>query len=133
MPEGIFFAAHDTRSFDRPISTIEVNTGQVIVSRRTEDLKTPAPFVVDEGDFEELDGVSAYDVYSFRGASVTVIFAADADEEAEPRGDGDGNSNTGSYESRTKEELVDLAHERGVEGVSKMNKKEVIAALREQS
>lgn len=52
----------------------------------------------------------------------------EAHEFAAPRGDAGGS--TGSYESRTAKELKELAKERGLTGYSKLNKKQLIAALR---
>ena len=134
MPEGILFAAQDTRSFDRPIARVEVNTGQVIASRRSLDPTPPTPVVIDAGDYEDLDGVGAYDLYSFGGASVTVTYAGDLVEEPTIRGDSDEDGKqTGSFESRTVEELKTLARERGIDNVSDLKKKEVIAELRRLS
>lgn len=44
-----------------------------------------------------------------------------------------GDHDARPYENRTREELYELAAERDIEGRSSMSKKELIAALREQS
>lgn len=104
-------------------------------------------------DALELHGQGGINVFSSSGASVTVVYedeliknrrpgeqdtvspeATAGHEKGASRGDsdpdGDPEGGSGSFESRTLKELRQTAKERGLTGVSKLNKDDLIARLR---
>lgn len=136
----------DSKALEAPVREISVGVGSVLVTR-----KLPTD---EDGGYEIentlVDKEKAYDgkdtpslaLYSPDGAHVTVTYASEFPIVQEPpetssgvspaaeRGDTGGGSG-GSFESRTAEELHELAKERGIKGTSTLNKAELIEALRE--
>jgi len=134
----------DAKALEAPVREISVGVGSVLVTR-----KVPTD---EDGGYEIentlVDKEKAYDgkdtpslaLYSPDGAHVTVLYANEFPIVQEPpetssgvspaaeRGDTGGQ--TGSFESRTAEELHELAKERGIEGQSTMNKSSLVASLR---
>lgn len=126
------FNPKQQRVIDAPVQSLTVEQGSIEVMA---DGEVPAA-IVDTGDTFDADGRAALVLYSPTGATVTVNYSE------EPQGDdgthsravrGDTGGQTGSYESRTVEELQQLARERDIKGRSGMDKDELIAALRGQN
>jgi hypothetical protein len=136
MP-SFLMPAQDFKNLEAPVREVSASTGTVVV---TEGEKTT---VVGPGENYDAGDTPSLALYSPDGANVTVLYTTEAPEAPEPaqrasgvsaepkaaeRGDTGGQ--TGSYESRTLEELNELAAERGVKGHASLNKKDLIAALR---
>jgi hypothetical protein len=151
MPTVFTLNIQDSKALEAPVREISVGVGSVLVTR-----KLPTD---EDGGYEIestlVDKEKAYDgkdtpslaLYSPDGAHVTVTYASEFPIVQEPpdtaagissappeptadRGDTGGGSG-GSYESRTLEELRELAKERDLKGTSGFSKSELIDALRE--
>jgi hypothetical protein len=137
MPEVITMNAGDTRTFDAGLASVQVGVGSVIV---TDGHDTTVVEADSDTDTHDCEGKPSLALYSPGGANVAVTYADEEPAPQEPpqrasgvspsaeRGDTGGQ--TGSFESRTLDELNDLAVQRGIKGHSSMNKKDLIAALR---
>lgn len=107
---------------DRAVAEIECQIGTVSAIDDQDNSET-----IEEGStFVPAPGF--VNVASLRGANILVTYADEVDPEPAERGDTGGS--TGSFESRTKAELYELAGKRNIEGRSSMDKDELIAALR---
>lgn len=146
MPTVLTLNVQDTKALEAPVREISVGVGSVLVTR-----KVPTD---EDGGYEVestlVDKDKPYDgkdtpslgLYSPDGARLAVTYANEFPAPQEPaeavsgvspaadRGDTGGGTG-GSFESRTVEELHELAREREIKGQSAMNKSEVIDALRD--
>lgn len=134
MSENITMNAQDMRTFDAGLASISVGTGSVIVTDDHE------PAVVGEGESQDLGGKPSLALYSPNGANLSLFYAnelptpqespqrASGVSAAAERGDTGGSG--GSYESRTLDELRELATERKIKGRAGLSKTELIEALR---
>jgi hypothetical protein len=122
MRANLTFNPQQTRTLDAPVRTIAVGVGSVIVTNDHDSTIVEAPESYNAGDTASLA------VYSPNGARVGVTYSDEPQEAPAERGDTGGN--TGSYESRTTEELQALAKERKIKGRSTMSKDALIEALR---
>jgi hypothetical protein len=136
-PENLVMNAQDTRTFDAGLASISVGTGSVIVTDDHE------PTVVGEGESKDLEGKPSLALYSPNGANLSLTYANEVPVSqestqrasgvsavAEPSERGDTGGNGCSYESRTLEELRELASERKIKGRAGLTKDELIEALR---
>lgn len=146
MPTVFTLNVQDAKALEAPVREISVGVGSVLVTRKVptdEDggYKIENTLVDKEKVYDGKDTPSLA-LYSPDGAHVTVTYASEFPVVQEPpetssgvspaaeRGDTGGQS--GSFESRTAEELHELAKERGIKGQSGQNKEELIEALRGQ-
>jgi hypothetical protein len=146
MSQTLTFNPNQSRPIPMPIRSLTCEVGSCVVAvgagqKLPDDESQPDqeqhPGTVDSTNlaagetFTADHGRAQVTVFSVEGASVSFIYADDP-EETEPaeRGDSAGEGSTGSFESRTLTELRALAKERGLTGLSKANKDDVIAALR---
>lgn len=137
MPEVITMNAGDTRTFDAGLASVQVGVGSVIVTDGHDSTVVKADTDTDTHDCE---GKPSLALYSPDGANIAVTYQDELPTPQEPaqrasgvsaeRGDTGGGSG-GSFESRTLDELHDLAKERGIKGTSALNKSDLIDALRE--
>jgi hypothetical protein len=140
MPEVLTINAGETRTFDAGLASVQVGVGSVIVTDGED-----ATVVKADGDdnIHDCEGKPSLALYSPDGANVAVTYANEApapqeapqratgvfaEAEASERGDTGGNG--GSYESRTLEELRELATERKIKGRAGLTKNELVEALR---
>jgi hypothetical protein len=130
----------DTKSFDAGLAFVQVGVGSVIVTDGHDSTVVKADTDTDTHDCE---GKPSLALYSPDGANVAVTYADEVpaprepaqrasgvSAEAKPSERGDTGGNGGSYESRTLEELRELASERKIKGRAGLTKDELIEALR---
>ena len=140
MPEVLVLNAGDTRTFDAGLASVQVGVGSVIVTDGHDSTVVKADTDTDTHDCE---GKPSLALYSPDGANVAITYADEVPVPQEPpqrasgvsagpesseRGDSGGSG--GSYESRTLEELRELASERKIKGRAGLSKDELIEALR---
>lgn len=137
MPEVLVLNAGDTRTFDAGLASVQVGVGSVIVTDGHDSTVVKADTDTDTHDCE---GKPSLALYSPVGANVAITYAHEIEtpQEAPQRASGvsaergdTGGGSGGSFESRTLDELHDLAKERGIKGTSALNKSDLIDALRE--
>jgi hypothetical protein len=140
VPEVITMNQGDTRTFDAGLASVQVGVGSVIVTDGHDSTVVKADTDTDTYDCE---GKPSLALYSPDGANVAVTYQDEVETPQEPaqrvsgvsaepevseRGDTGGNG--GSYESRTLEELRELAAQRNIKGRAGLSKAELIEALR---
>jgi len=137
MSENLTLNAGESRTFDAGIASVQVSTGSVVITDGDDPTVVKAQ---DDENTHDCKGKPSLALYSPSGANLSITYAHEVETPQEPthgvsatpepseRGDTGGNG--GSYESRTLEELHELATERKVKGRSAMDKTELIAALR---
>lgn len=133
MP-SFLMPAQDFKSLEAPVREVQVSTGTIIVTEGEDST------VVSSGETHDAGDTPSLALYSPAGANVTVLYTTEAPAVLEPlqkvsgvsasseRGDTGGSG--GSYESRTLEELRELASERRIKGRAGLSKDELIEALR---
>lgn len=127
-----------TLPLEGPVDNVEVQVGTVLVTDAAPDPITAK--IVDATDndgstIHDCEGSASISLYSITGSQIGVNYTHEAGpaptrEEIGAATRGDAGGTSGSYESRTVEELESLARERDISGRSKMDKSELIAALR---
>lgn len=137
MPEVLTINKGETKTFDAGLASVQVGVGSVIVTDGHGSTVIKA-----DGDTNTHDcgGKPSLALYSPDGANVAVTYANEIPVPQEPaqrasgvsaeRGDTGGGSG-GSFESRTLDELHELAKERGIKGQSTLNKDDLVQALRD--
>lgn len=133
-PESFTMNEGDTKSFDAGLASVQVGVGSVIVTDGHDSTVVEADTDTDTFDCE---GKPSLALYSPNGAVLAVTYQDEIQVAPEPphgvtavseRGDTGGNG--GSYESRTLEELRELASERNIKGRAGLSKSQLIEALR---
>ena len=123
MPVSLTFNPDHSRTLDRRVRRIDVHVGSLIVT------ETDDPILLGAEETREFDDIASLTLYSPVSARVTVTYS-DEPEATVPATRGDSGGSGGSYESRTRNELRDLAREREIPGYSRLNKDALIEALR---
>lgn len=121
MSVSLTFNPEQSRTLDRKVQRVDVNVGSLLIT------ETDDPILVKAGEKREFDNVANLTLYSPNGAQVALYYF---DEKVPATVRGDSGGQTGSFESRTTKELRSLAAERDIPGRSKMDKPELIEALR---
>lgn len=122
MANSLGFAAGQARTLERRIRRIDVATGRLVVS------VGGSSVVIEAGDGHDFDDLASLTLHAPRATKAAVTYFDDPEPKRAVRGDSGGTG--GSYESRTLKELQALAHERGMTGISKLNKDDLIGELR---
>jgi hypothetical protein len=140
VPEVLTLNAGDTRTFDAGLASVQVGVGSVIVTDGHDSTVVKADT---DTDTLACEGKPSLALYSPDGANVAVTYQDEAETpqepaqrvsgvsaEVEPSERGDTGGNGGSYESRTLDELRELAAQRNIKGRAGLSKAELIEALR---
>jgi hypothetical protein len=125
MANSLGFAAGQARTLERKIRRIDVAIGTLVVSAEGEE-----PVVIQPGDGADFDDVASLTLHAPVAAKAAVTYFDDLEPKRPAAVRGDLGGAGGSYESRTLKELQALAHERGMTGISKLNKDDLIGELR---
>lgn len=124
MPTVLYLSERETVDLFK-VTALEAHTGSIVVRSAGAEPQSlsPGDSVIDPQTPLEVTGPGRVKYWvegePYEGAEPA---------ETAPRGDAGGTS--GSYEARTEEELYELAQKRKIKGRSKMNKAELIDALR---
>ncbi len=142
MPENLTINAGETRTFDAGLASVQVGVGSVTVADGEDVTVVKAD---SDDNIHDCGGKPSLALYSPDGANVAITYADEvpapqepaqrasgvsAEPESKDAERGDTGGQTGSFESRTLDELNELAVQRGIKGHSSMKKDELIAALR---
>jgi len=129
MPTTYTINPKQSIELDRSVDTVTVDLGTALVSY---------PGFEDEPIFLSAEGVrelgiaggaAPVTIYAPDSATVTVTFTEEAAPSA-PASRGDTGGSGGGLEARTRTELRFEAKKKGITGSWKMNKNELVAALR---
>lgn len=132
----------DSLNFEREVSAVTVSTGSIVVTYKAEGGNVVTKTLKEGDDTYEVPNSPTVGLYAPDHTNGAVTFADNAvlpvfqkvtaGETPEVRGDADPSDDdqTGSYESRSKESLFELAQERKLDVNSRSTKAEIIEALR---
>lgn len=124
MPTVLYLSERETVDLFK-VTRLEAHTGSVVAEAADAEPQAIAPgeALIDPTDPLKVTGPGRIK-YWVEGEPYA------AEEAGEPAPRGDAGDTTGSFEARTKKELAKLAKEHGISGASKMNKAQLIDALR---
>lgn len=124
MPTVLYLSDRETVDLFK-VTRLEAHTGSVVAEAADAEPQSLAPgeALIDPTDPLKVTGPGRIK-YWVEGEPV------EGEEAAEPAPRGDAGDSTGSFEARTVDELQALAKKRKIKGRSKMDKEQLIDALR---